>query len=109
MVSGVKTSSDFDWEAGRASRGFVGRPRGWENIGGTLYGSNSEADSQAFGLSVLVTDEEVGVDVGEFEPAVIAFCGVVGADLDFWEKGISARGVSGSTMTRMADVNMNIL
>lgn len=108
-MSGVKTNSDFDWEAGRASRGFAGRPRGWEKIGGIVYGSNSEVDSQAFGLSVLVTDEEVGVDGRSFELAVIVFCGVVGADLGFWEKGVSAWGVSGSTMTRVAEVNMKML
>ena len=57
-----------------------------------------------------MTDEGVGVDGGcPFELAAGVFSGVVGVDLGFWAKGISVWGVSGSTMTRMAEVNMKIL
>ena len=56
-----------------------------------------------------LADERVGVDDWPPELAVIAFCGVVGADLDFCEKGISVWGVSGSTTTRMAEVSMKML
>jgi hypothetical protein len=74
-----------------------------------VYGSNSEEDNQAFGLSVSVAGEGLGVEGWPFEPAAIIFCGVVGVGLDFWEKGISVWGVSGSTTTRMAEVNMKML
>jgi hypothetical protein len=106
MVSGVRTNSDLDWEAGRASRGVVGRPSGWEKIDGTVYGSNSEEDNQAFGLSVLVADEGVGVDGCVFELRTIDLCGV---DLGFLRKGTSVWGMSGSTTTRMAEVNIKML
>lgn len=79
MVSGVRTNSDFDWEAGRASRGVVGRPSGWENICGTVYGSNSEEDNQAFGLLVSVVGESEDVDGCVFELTTIDPCEV---DLD---------------------------
>lgn len=85
MVSGVRTNSDFDWEAGRASRGVAGRPSGWDNIGGTVYGSKSEGDNQAFGLSALVVGEGVGGWV--FELTTTDLCGV---DLDFFGKRMSA-------------------
>jgi hypothetical protein len=74
-----------------------------------MYGSNSDEDNQALGLSLPLVDEGVGGDGWPPEPAVIAFCGVVGAGLDFWEKGISVWGVSGSTTTRMAEVSMKML
>ena len=106
MVSGVRTNSDSDWEAGRASRGVVGRPSGLENIGGTVYGSNSEEDSQAFGLLVLLAGVGVDVDGWDIVTTEIDLCGV---GLDFFGKGVSVWGMSGSTTMRMAEVSIKTL
>lgn len=67
-------------------------------------------DNQAFGSSVLVVDKGAGVGGGwPFRAGVSVFRGVVCIVLDFWAKGISVWGVSGSTTTRMAEVNMKML
>ena len=52
----------------------------------------------------------MGVDGGwPFELETGDFCGVVWVGFDFWAKGISVWGVSESTTTRMAEVNIKML
>lgn len=69
-----------------------------------MYGSNSEVDNQAFGLSVLA--EGVGVDGWVFKLTAVDVCGM---GLGFLGKGISVWGVSGSTTARMAEVTIKML
>ena len=71
--------------------------------------ANSDADNQAFGLSLSGVDESADADASPFGSLPIIFCGVLGVGVGFWEKGASAWGVSGSTMTRVAEVNMKTL
>jgi len=71
--------------------------------------ANSDADNQAFGLSLPGVDEGTGADASPFELLPIIFCGVLGVDVGFWEKGASAWGVSRSTTTCVAEFNMKTL